>query len=75
MEIIKDENLEQVVGGLFVFQKKDKKMIYTHSCGTVTEHTILDYDKAWELSSRRHAENMNEDSILDELINKGYVAG
>ena len=73
MERIQDEILDKVVGGFFDFKPREQNLIYTHLSGDVTYHKILDYDKAWELSNKLHALNVDEDSILEELINNNYV--
>lgn len=70
---IDDELLEQVLGGLFVFHKKSKYLTFTHQDGTVTDHNILDYDKAWERVCILESQNMDEDKIFQDLINKGYI--
>ena len=72
---LNDDQLDEVVGGLFTWHKKSKVMDYTHSDGTVTKHKILDYSKAWELSNNLHAKHMDEDKILSQLISKGYIQG
>ena len=67
------KNLRRLLGGVFDFKPREQNLIYTHLSGEVTYHKILDYDKAWELSNKLHALNVDEDSILEELINKQYV--
>ena len=71
--ILNDEDLEKVVGGLFVFHKKSKYLTFTHQNGEVTNHNILDYQKAWETVCTLEAQNMDEDKIFQQLINKGYI--
>jgi hypothetical protein len=71
--MLDDEQLEQVVGGLFVFHKKSRYVTFTHQDGTVTDHNILDYDKAWERCMSLEAANWDEDKIFQDLINKGYI--
>ena len=71
--VINDDVLEQVVGGLFVFHKLSKYVTYTHQDGTVTEHNVLDYDKAWETSCMLEAQNMDEDRIFETLVASGYI--
>ena len=74
-EIIDDESLEKVVGGLFEWYPRYNVMKYTHDDGSVTKHTVLDYSKAWELSTKLHGQFVPEDEILEQLIQSGYVAG
>ena len=74
-EIIIDEALESVVGGLFRWHKKSLVLDYTHKDGTVTYHKVLDFAKGWELSNNLHGQNVPEDEILRQLISKGYIAG
>ena len=73
--MLSDEQLEQVMGGLFVFHKKSKYVTFTHQDGTVTEHNTLDYDKAWERCCLLEAQNWNEDDIFRDLVAKGYIEG
>ena len=70
-----DDQLDEVVGGLFRWHKKSLVMDYTHSDGTVTKHKILDYAQAWERSNILHSQHMDEDQILQDLIAKGYIQG
>ena len=72
-KILNDFEVENVVGGLFKWNKSDMIMTYEHSDGSVTTHKILNYDKAWELSNEMHGKNYREDDILKALKNKGYV--
>ena len=71
---IADEELVQVVGGLFEFYKKSKYVKYTHPDGTVTQHTLLNYDKAWEMCCNLEAQKMNENKICQQMIDSGYIA-
>lgn len=73
--ILDDDQLDEVVGGLFIWHKKSLVLDYTHDDGTVTKHKILDYTKAWERSNILHAQHMDEDKILQDLISKGYIQG
>ena len=72
-QIISDEDLDKVVGGLFEFYKKSGYVKFTHQDETVTQHDIVDYDKAWELCCELEAKNWDEDKILQELITKKYI--
>ncbi len=71
--IIDDEQLEQVVGGLFVFHSKSKYVTYTHQDGSVTDHNIINYDKAWSTVCSMEAQNVKEDTIFQTLINDGLI--
>ena len=70
---IEGKELENVVGGSFQFNTKTNTMTYTHEDGSVTEHTILDANKAWETSNLMHAKMIPEDEILATLISYGYL--
>ena len=72
---IDDTELENVVGGAFIFNQDAGTLTYYHDDGSVTVHTILDYDNAWYSSNSWHANNYPEDTILQGLIKKGFVAG
>ena len=69
-----DELAEQVLGGLFVFHKRNGTVTYTHQDGTVTSHQILDYGKAWERCNMLEAQNWDGDRIFRDLVAKGYLA-
>ena len=71
--MLNDDQLEQVLGGLFVFHKKSKYVTFTHQDGSVSNHNILDYDKAWELCCNLESQNMDEDKIFQQLVNKKYI--
>ncbi|MBR6186983.1 MAG: hypothetical protein IKQ41_12075 [Clostridia bacterium] len=72
---LNDDMLDQVVGGLFTWNRNSMTMTYSHADGSKTTHRVLDIDKAWERSNILHGQNMNEDKILQDLISKGYIAG
>lgn len=72
---LKDDVLDEVVGGLFAWSRKSMTMTYSHADGSKTTHKVLDLDKAWERSNILHSQNMSEDAILRDLISKGYIAG
>ena len=71
---LNEAELENVVGGAFVFNKDAGTLTYYHDDGTITVHTILDYNNAWYSSNRWHANNYTEDVILNGLIKRGYIA-
>ena len=71
--VLDEEQLEQVVGGLFVFHKMSKILEYTHQDGSVTNHKILVYDKAWSTCNSLQAQNWDEDKIFDELVYQKYI--
>ena len=68
-----DNEVENVIGGAFVFNRKSETLTYYHDDGAVTTYHILDYDNAWNSSNRGHASNQSEDDILQTLISRGYV--
>ena len=70
---IKEEVLDNVVGGLFYWHKDTQVMDYTHKDGTVTYHQILDYEKGWEMSNNLHGQKVPEDDILKRLIDNHYI--
>lgn len=72
---LNENDLDKVVGGLFEWYPKYNVMKYTHDDGSVTKHTIVDYEKGWDLSTRLHAQSVPEDEILSRLITAGYIAG
>jgi hypothetical protein len=39
------------------------------------EHKILNAKEGWRLSNKLHGQLVPEDTILQELINAGYIAG
>ena len=74
-QILSDEELDQVIGGLMNFNYDTKVLTYTHEeRKTVTKYNIVDFEKAWKLSNARHAENVHEDNIIAEMLSKGYIA-
>ena len=74
-ELVNDEALEQVVGGLMNFNYYTQVLTYTHEeLGTVTKYKILDFKKAWVMSNELHGQNLHEDKIIAQLIESGYIA-
>ncbi len=71
---VDDGQLEQVTGGLLQFHKISKALTYIHEDGSVSEHRILDYEKAWNLCCSLEAQNWTGDRIFQDLLSKGYVA-
>ena len=74
-EMISEENLEKVVGGLFEWFPSYDQLKFTHDDGSVTRHKILDYEKGWALSTSLHEQNVPEEEILARLIAKKYIEG
>lgn len=74
-EVVNEQDLDKVVGGLFDWYPNYNVMIYTHPDGSQTRHTILDYKEGWKLSNQLHGEFVSEDEILKKLIQAGYIAG
>ncbi len=73
-QMINEEALDQVVGGLMNFNYKTKVLTYKHEeTGAKTTYKILDFDAAWKLSNSLHAQNMHEDKIIAQLKAKGYI--
>ena len=72
---LNDDQLDEVVGGLFKWHKKSMVMDYSHKDGSVTKHKILDFQKAWERSNILHSQMIDEDAILKDLVSKGYIQG
>ena len=70
-----DELAEQVLGGLFVFHRRSGYVTYTHGDGTVTDHQVLNYEKAWETCCMLEAQKWDGDRIFRELVGKGYLQG
>lgn len=70
---LNEQELDQVVGGLFTFNPTTMTMTYTHADGSVTEHPIYNYDAAWKMSNDLHAQNYREDTILKKMIAAGYI--
>lgn len=69
-----DENqLEEVVGGLMRWNYRNQIMTYTREDGTITAHTINDFDKAWARSNELHGKNYHEDTILQMLLDEGLI--
>lgn len=71
---LNENELENVVGGAFVFDSSTSTLTYYHDDGSITQHTILDYNNAWNSSNKWHARNYTEDDILNGLISRGYIA-
>lgn len=71
--VLSDNEVENVIGGAFVFNREAETLTYYHDDGSVTTHHILDYDNAWYSSNKWHASNHREDDILQGLIDRGYV--
>ena len=73
-QLIDEENLDQVVGGLMNFNYKTKVLTYTHEeTGAKTKYQILDFENAWKLSNSLHSQNLHEDKIVAQLKAKGYI--
>ncbi len=70
-----DELAAKVVGGLFVFHRRSGIVTYTHDDGTVTNHQVLDYQKAWDRCNMLEAQNWNGDRIFRDLVDNGYLQG
>ena len=73
--LLKDDELETVVGGFFMFTKSTQTLKYTHRDGSVTVHQIANFNEAWDRSNILHAQNVNEDEILADLIGRGLIEG
>jgi len=73
--VLQDEQVENIVGGLFAFNGRTNILTYTHADNSVTTHKILDYKKAWEMSNDLHGKNVPEDDILKQMIANGYIEG
>ena len=69
-----ETDLENTVGGAFVFNQGNSTLTYYHDDGSVSQHHILDYDNAWYCSNQWHSMNYTEDVILSALIKRGYIA-
>ena len=70
---LNEQELENVVGGLFDFNPNEMIMVYTHADGSQTQHPIYNYDEAWKMSNDLHAQNYREDTILKKMQAAGYV--
>ena len=73
-ERLNDDNMEYVVGGYMNMNYNTKILTYTHEeTKNVTRYQILDFENAWKLSNELHSQNHHEDSIIAELISRGYI--
>ena len=73
--LIKDENLDCVVGGYFQFDGDNSTITYSHKDGSVTVHQVLNLMEAWKMSNDLHGQLVPEDEIMARMIQNGYVAG
>ena len=74
-QMINEEALDQVVGGLMNFNYKTQVLTYKHEeTGAKTTYKILDFNAAWKLSNDLHGQNIHEDKIIAQLKAKGYIA-
>lgn len=72
---ISDDALNQVVGGFMQFDYTEKSLKYTHEeTGEVTYYDVDDFENAWKVSNSMHGQNIHEDRIIAELLNKGYIS-
>ena len=71
--MLNNDQLDSVVGGLFVFHKDSKYLTFTHPNGEVTNHNVLDYQKAWDTICQLEVQNMDKDEIFAQLVSKGYI--
>ena len=74
-ELLNDEQVQKVVGGLFEFYTLSNVVKFTHPDESVSVHEVLDYDKAWELCCKLESQNMNEEKIFQEMVDAGYIKG
>ncbi len=73
-QMINEESLDQVVGGLMNFNYNTKILTYKHEeTGVKTTYQILDFENAWKLSNSLHGQNLHEDKIIAQLKAKGYI--
>ena len=70
---LKDDELENVNGGMFRINGAGTSMHYQHADGSVSYHTILDRGMAWELICTLEAQNVPEDIIFAQLVDHGYI--
>ena len=71
---LSETDLENVVGGAFVFNRQTATLTYYHDDGTITTYKIEDYDNAWYSSNKWHANNYSEDDIINGLKKRGYIS-
>ena len=74
-QILKDNELEKIIGGFFSFNSRKQTLTYMHRDGSVTMHQIMNFNEAWERSNTLHAQNVDEDEILADLIRMGLIEG
>ena len=55
------------------FNRATNKCTYTHSNGTVSTHTILDYDKAREMYYQLLGTGVSLDAIFERLVDSKYI--
>lgn len=72
---INEQDLDQIVGGQFLFNCDTMMMTYVHSDGSFTTHKILQYDRAWKASNYYHTNKIPEDEILQKMISQGLIEG
>lgn len=73
-QLVNDTELDQVVGGYMNFNYNTHILKYKHEeLGTVTNYNILDFEQAWKLSNKLHAQNLHEDKIIQQLIDNKYI--
>lgn len=70
---LNDDNLDKVVGGLMRFNYRTQIMTFTDAAGVSTTYPINDFDSAWERSNELHAKNYREETIVQDLIDNGYI--
>ena len=74
MEQLKDEDLEQVAGGLFYFYPNTMRLTFTdEEAGFEKVYKILDYAEAWRISNELHGENVKESEIIEVMIDQGCI--
>lgn len=73
--ILDDELLDEVVGGLFKWNPNTMKLKYIHDDGSVTYYNILDFEKGWQMSNNLTGQFMDEDQIIAKLIAANYIEG
>ncbi len=73
-QMINEDELENVVGGVFFFSEANMTLTYLHDDGTTTVYRIVDYYSAWENSNAWHGRNVPEDNIIKGLLKMGLIA-
>ncbi len=73
--ILDDELLDEVVGGLFKWNPNTMMLKYIHDDGSETYYKVLDFQKGWELSNNLTGQFMDEDKIIARLIAEKYIEG